>query len=245
MRAFLVRVGVDQAFGGWNAPVDPATNDFVYVPIPEARSMRAALATPYSLVQSALLRFAETHPGAPLRSVQLPSDLMPANMHLDPDFGHLSYGDNGVRRGKQLAELGQGDIVAFYGGLRPVAPCQHRLVYALVGLFRVNEVVRLSSVAAPRWRENAHTRCVEHEGSDVIVRGEPGSSGRLRRCLPIGDFRDRAYRVTPRVLQAWGGLSCRDGYLQRSAVPPSFVDPPRFLDWFERQDAELVSANNP
>ena len=117
MRAFLVRVGVDQAFGGWNAPVDPANNDFVYVPIPEARAMRAALATPYSLVQPALARFAETHPGAPLRSVELPSDLIPANMHLDPDFGHLTYGDNGVRRGKQLAQLGQGDIVVFHGGL--------------------------------------------------------------------------------------------------------------------------------
>lgn len=244
MRACLVRVAVDQTFGGWNSPVDPETNEFVYVPIPEQRAMRAALATPYSLVQAALVRFANAHPAARSRYVELPSDLTSANMHLDPDFEHLTYGDNGVRRGKGLADLGRGDVVVFYGGLRPVAACQHRLVYALVGLYRVREVVRLKSVAAPRWSENAHTRCVNHAGSDVIVRGERGSSGRLRRCMPIGEYRDGAYRLTRGILDAWGGLSCRDGFLQRSAVPPSLLDPRRFIDWFERQSAELVNSNN-
>jgi hypothetical protein len=61
----------------------------------------------------------------------------------------------------------------------------------------------------------------------------------------IGEFRDGAYRVTRPILEAWGGLSCRDGYLQWSAVLPSFTDAPRFLRWFERQGPELVSANNP
>jgi hypothetical protein len=165
-------------------------------------------------------------------------------MHLDPDFEHLTYGDNGVRRGKDIADLGRGDVVIFYSGLRPVATRQHRLVYALVGLYRVREVVRVESVAKPRWSENAHTRCVNHEGSDIIVRGERGSSGRLRRCIPIGEFRDRAYRLTHGILKAWGGLSCRDGYLQRSAVPPSLLDPRRFMNWFERQGAELIASNN-
>ena len=39
MRGYLIRIGVDQAFGGWNAPMDPETNEFVYVPIPESRPM--------------------------------------------------------------------------------------------------------------------------------------------------------------------------------------------------------------
>lgn len=245
MRAYLVRVAVDQAFGGWNSPMDPETNEFVYVPIPEQRAMRAVLATPYSLIQPALARFAGLHPTARSLSVQIPSNLAAANMHLDPDFEHLTYGDNGVRRGKALADLGQGDVIVFYGGLRPISPCQHRLVYAIVGLYRVREVVRLESVAALRWFENAHTRCLNHEGSDVIVRAEKGSSGRLRRCIPIGEFRDRAYRLTHEILEAWGGISCRNGYLQRSAIPPGLLDPRRFIAWFERQGAELVSSNNP
>ena len=225
--------------------MDPDTNEFVYVSIPESRPMRPSLATPYSMVEPALARFAEAHPKAPERSVRLPSLLTAANMHLDPDFGHLTYGDGGNRRGKPLLDLAQDDVVVLYAGLRPVAPCEHRLVYALVGLYRVQQVVRLESVVEARWSENAHTRCVEHEPSDVIVRAQPGCSGRLRRCIPIGEYRDGAYRVTRPTLETWGGLSCRDGYLQRSAVLPSLSDAPRFFRWFELQSPELVNANNP
>jgi hypothetical protein len=245
MRAYLIRIGVDQAYGGWNAPMDPHTNEFVYVSIPESRPMRPLLATPYALVEPALARFAEAHPRAPDRSLRLPSDLTATHMHLDPDFGHLTYGDGGRRRGKPLLDLGGDDLVVFYSGLRPVRPCEHRLVYALVGLYRVQEVVRLESVDERRWPDNAHTRCVQLEPTDVIVRAQPGRSGRLRRCIPIGEYRDGAYRVTRPILEAWAGLSCRDGYLQRSAVLPSFSDAPRFFRWFEGQGPELISANNP
>lgn len=34
MKGLLVRIGVDQAYGGWNAPVHLGTHEFVYVPIP-------------------------------------------------------------------------------------------------------------------------------------------------------------------------------------------------------------------
>lgn len=245
MRAYLVRIGVDQAFGGWNAPMDPETNEFVYVPIPESRPMQTELATPYTLIQPALVRFEGTHPTAPRRSVQLPSNLVAANMHLDPDFRHLTYGDSGTRRGKGLTDLGPGDVVVFYSGLKPVSTCEHRLVYALVGLYRVAESVRAHSVPGRRWSENAHTRCVYLEGRDVIVKAEPGSSGRLNQCIPIGEFRDRAYRVERGILTDWGGLSCRDGYLQRSAVLPTLLDPQRFIRWFECQAPELINSNNP
>ncbi len=244
MRAFLVRVGVDQAFGGWNAPVDPRTNEFVYVPIPESSPQRPGQATPYELVRPALARFSEAHPDAPPRAVLLPPELARGNMHLDPDFGELTYGDT-ERRGRGLADLEARDVVVFYAGLRPVGPCAHALVYALVGLYRVAEVVRLETVPAARWGENAHTRRSEHRPTDVIVRADPRMSGRLRTCLPVGEFRDRAYRVTREILDGWGGLSCRDGYLQRSAVPPRILEPARFLAWFERHHPQLVIVNNP
>ena len=105
MRGYVVRIGVDQAYGGWNAPVDPNTKEFVYIPIPESRAMRSDLATPYSLVEPALGRFAGTHPAAPPRSVQLPSSLISANMHLDPDFDHLTYGDSGYVGARDLLIL--------------------------------------------------------------------------------------------------------------------------------------------
>ena len=245
MRAYLVRIGVDQAFGGWNAPMNPKTNEFVYVPIPESRPMRSELATPYALVQAALAKFEATNAGAPSAHLRLPGGLSAANMHLDPDFECLTYGDSGRGRGKGLTELGPGDVVAFYSGLRPVSPCGHRLVYALVGLYRVAESLRVQSVPASQWPDNAHTRCVDREGTDVVVRAAPGSSGRLRKCIPIGEFRDRAYRVERGILADWGGLSCRDGYLQRSAVLPTLLDPRRFIHWFEAQAPKLVGSNNP
>lgn len=166
-------------------------------------------------------------------------------MHLDPDFDRLTYGDDGARRGRGLARLRAGDLVAFYAGLRPTRPVAHRLLYALVGLFRVREVVRLGDIPPARWAENAHTRRQVRSLTDVVLRADPAASGRLRRCIPIGEWRDGAYRVRRELLARWGGLSCRDGWLQRSGVPPAFREPARFLAWLAEQRAELVAANDP
>ncbi len=244
MRAYLIRIGVDQAYGSWNAPVDPLTREFVYVPIPESRSMRFELKKTYEDIVPALVDFERSHPQAPLSCVRLPDTLRSQKIHLDPDFAHLTYGDSGTRRGKGLTELSRDDVLVFYAGLKPVAQCEHRLIYALVGLYRIAEVVRAGSVPSSRWAENAHTRCIETEASDVVVRGQPGNSGRLTRCFPMGEFRELAYRVQRPIHEAWGGLSCKNGYLQRSAVLPTFLDPDKFMRWFEKQDPELIAANN-
>lgn len=230
-----MRVGVDQAYGGWNAPVDPATGEFAYVPIPEG-PQRRGMETPYATIAPVVARFA---------GMVLPAGLAHRAMHLDPDFEHLTYGDNGERRGRGFAEFGRGDFVAFYAGLRPIVRWEQKLMYALIGLYMVRECVRVSSVPRTRWAENAHTRRVDHHASDVIVRAQPGRSGRLRRCISIGEYRDRAYRVRRDILDAWGGLSVNDGYIQRSAVPPMFTEPARFLTWLHEQKPRLVARNNP
>lgn len=245
MRAYLIRIGIDQAYGGWNAPMDPVTNEFVFVPIPETRPMAPGLTTPYSAVVPSLVAFEAANRHAAAKHVRLPAELISRNAHLDPDFGSLTYGDSGTKRGKGLTELTRGDVVVFYSGLRPISPCAHTLVYALVGLYRVGESVRAGDVPADRRGENAHTRCVHVEASDVIIRAVPGISGRLATCLPIGEFRDGAYRVVPEILDAWGGLSCKNGYLQRSAVLPTFLAPEQFMQWFDRQAPRLIDRNNP
>jgi hypothetical protein len=243
VRALLVRVGIDTTAGGWNAPVDPDSLEFVYVPIPEARDQQfhPGLATTYAPLKAALATFGA---GSLVRTA-LPESLVERNMHLDPDFDQLTYGDVGPRRGRSLCEFEPGDVVVFFAGLRPVRPCAHRLLYALVGLYRVKDVVRAGEVPRARWSENAHTRRKDFRATDVIVRAEPSASGRLRRCIPIGEFRDRAYRVRRDALDAWGGISARDGYLQRSAVPPRFLDPARFMRWFDSRRPELMRMNNP
>lgn len=246
MRAVLVRVGIDQAYGHWNAPVDPDTHEFVYVPIPDSKEIEPGLATRYSSIGDALTAFA-TQRVIDRKACALPPELLAQNMHLDPDFKWLTYGNNPNTRGSIINKLAADDLAVFYAGLRPCRPGGERsgkLIYALIGLYRVAEVVQASAVEKARFNENAHTRRSSPTPDDVIVRAIPGMSGRLRRCLPIGDFRARAYRVFPELLAAWGDLSCQDGYLQRSAVPPSFLDPTRFLAWFKAQHPVFVQENN-
>lgn len=233
MNGLLVRVGIDQTFGGWNAPVDPETGRFAYVTIPEEPdAVRPKLARRYDEYTGALRAFGRT----------LPAHLVGKFTHLDPDFSHLTYGDSWPRS-KPIIEMKRGDFVAFYAGLAPTTPTQDNLVYAIIGFYLIDEVVRVKDVPSPRWHENAHTRRTGGE-DDVIVRAQPGVSGRLTRCTPIGEFRDRAYRVRKDLLKEWGGLGVKDGYIQRSGALPAFTDPERFHAWFKRQEPELVRGNN-
>jgi hypothetical protein len=92
---------------------------------------------------------------------------------------------------------------------------------------------------------NAHSRRIlPRDAQDVIVCAQKSKSGRFNRCLPIGEFRDRAYRVKRDILDEWGGLSVKDGYIQRSARLPRLLDAPRFLRWLARQDVNLIAVNN-
>jgi len=154
MKAFLVRIGVDQAYGGWNAPVDHTTGEFVYVPIPEKatefqpgcrRLLSEFLPAMQCFSQSRKMELSEIFRGRP--------DALNNPVHLDPDFEHLTYGDNGDRRGAGLASLVTNDLVAFYSGLRPVTKCSHKLIYALVGLYVVQEVAKIQDIPSARWHE--------------------------------------------------------------------------------------------
>lgn len=243
MRAVLVRVGSDASYGRWNAPVDHDSRDFLYVPIPESRDeFVEGGRRDYAELAPSLRRFADQYPGAPMG---LPAHLPGTPMHLDPDFDHLTYGDVGNRRGSYIAQMTRGDAIVFYAGLKPRAPCEHRLLYAIIGLYLVHEVVKATSIADDRRHENAHTRKKMVSANDIVVRAQPGVSGRFRRCIPIGGFRDRAYRVRRDLLERWGGLSVNDGYIQRSAVPPRFNDPARFMTWLQEQRPELDRSNWP
>jgi hypothetical protein len=120
------------------------------------------------------------------------------------------------------------------------------LVYALVGVYVIDRIERAVDLPPERWDCNAHgRRILPADAGDIVVHARPGISGRLARCIPIGHWRDRAYRVLPDVLDAWGGLSVRNGYLQRSARLPAFSDPSRFRAWFAAQQPELLASNNP
>ena len=221
MKGILIRVGIDATAGGWNAPVDPETRKFVFLPIPEdEEKVRPALARHYNETIPALSRF----------HVHLPERLLGRPMHLDPDFKHLTYGDIHPRN-IPLWNLDPGDFLAFYAGMRSIRKEDKFLVYALIGFFLVDAVVNSKKVPKERWPESAHTRREPYQ-NDVFIRARPGVSGLLKRCIPIGEYRDRSYRVKKEILTAWGGLQVKDGYIQRSGRTPEFKNPQKFLDWF-------------
>lgn len=247
MQGILVRIGVDHSYGGWNAPMEPSSGRFVYVPIPEGDHVKfhQDCARPYTELENVLHEFAESVGQDLFDDLRCPASLLQRSMHLDPDYEHLTYGDIGDKRGSAIARLKRDDILVFYAGLRPCEPVADRLIYAIVGLYVVDEIVQADEVPQDRLHENAHTRKVIPGATDIVVRAKPGVSGRLNRCIPIGEYRDRAYRVRQDVLDAWGGLSVNDGYIQRSARPPRFLDAARFMAWFDRHSTGLIRANNP
>ena len=173
-------------------------------------------------------------------------------MHLDPDFAHLTYGDQGQRAVQISLKVASGDLLVFYAGLADIHR-NPRLVYAIIGLYVIDDIILASKASKSRWDENAHTRRIlPHGNVDIVVRARPGISGRLARCLPIGSYRPSiskpkgrpCYRVNSAILAAWGGLSNSDGYIQRSARLPEFLDAARFYNWFQGQGVPVVSRNN-
>ena len=251
MKALLVRVGIDKSYGKWNAPIDPRSGRFVYVPIDEQRTtrFRPGYERRYDELVPSLRDYCGEFGLDLYRDLTFPQDLVGCPMHLDPDFECLTYGDyyEPRRRGSSIMDrIDKDDLLVFYAGLRNVRDLRGRLIYALIGLFAVQEVVPAASVFADRWRENAHTRRdPEHiRETTIIFRAKKELSGRLERAIPIGERRDRAYRVKRDILDAWGDLSVQDGYIQRNRVPPSFLDPERFYSWLRKQNILLLQRNN-
>lgn len=233
MKGLLVRVGIDSTDGRWNAPTRLASGEFAYVTITDTKQMRKGMARRYDEFIPAVKRFDE----------YLPSRLLGQSTHLDPDFDHLTYGDQG-QRGKRIQSLlTDGDLLAFFAALRPVDGPTRPLIYALIGLYVVAEIVLAKSIPRSRWVENAHTRR-EPGAGDIVVRAKAHVSGRLRHCIPIGELRDRVYRVRNDLLEVWGGLDIKDGYIHRSVRLPAFYNTAKFYRWFLAQKPELIQRNN-
>ncbi len=246
MKAILVRVGVDQTYGHWNAPVDPESGRFIYVPIPEKQGtpFRRGLEKSFEKLVPTLAKFAAEFSLDLNRDLGFPRKLLGFWMHLDPDFEWLTYGDNGDVRGAAIKNLREGDLLVFYAGLKSVR-ASRRLIYALVGLYVIKDVVNARDIPSRQRRENAHTRKLKIGAPDIVVRAKKRISGRLTRCIPIGEWRSGAYRVKRELLSAWGDLEIKDRFIQRSVRPPMYLAAERFYTWFKRQGPQLIAMNNP
>ncbi len=93
MKGLLLRVGIDQTFGQYNAPINPLTNDYLYMPIPQGQgkddpqqTFRQGMQTTYAQMDTHFSKFAERN------AIQLafPEHLRSIGCHLDPDFENLT-----------------------------------------------------------------------------------------------------------------------------------------------------------
>lgn len=237
MKGILLRVGADQtpAGGRWNAPVDPHSWRYAYVPISAGEDQYEHIAP--------CPTFAIFEASVSALDASLPPHLGDgAKVHLDPDFNSLTYGEpylasNGRRasRGRLVESLDPGDFIAFFAAFRPTDDAyEHTLAYCLFAIFFVQRVCQVKDLTVEQRAACAHGRR-RYALHDFVVQAHPIRSGRFPRAMPIGEFRRNAYRVRRDLLRAWGGLTVRDGYIQRSAQPPRFTTPTRFLAWLQDQ----------
>jgi len=238
MNGLLVRVGIDSTDGEWNAPVlktGKSAYDFAYVTICESKKPRAGLQSRF---------YDEFSPAVERLGQKIPDWLVGQPTHLDPDFENLTYGDCNQRAKQIEGKLGSGDLLVFYAGLRDVASRQ--LVYALIGLYVIDEIVKAASVPRSSWHKNAHTRrLLADNADDIVVRAKQNVSGRFTHCVPMGEWRNGSYRVRNDILKEWGGLSVKDGFIQRSVYLPEFKDAGKFYRWFKQNNVQLIRRNNP
>lgn len=238
-KGLLVRVAIDSTSGGWNAPC--TDRDFCYVPM-GVSELTENYDRGYAAYRKAVERLL---PPSASAAVRFPRRL-PREAHFDPDFEQLTYGDGGQRaaRIKDFLSTGSDNFIVFYAGLRSVQTT--KLIYSIIGFFAIDRVVDAQLVPCADWHRNAHTRpngCAD--GGQIVVFAKRGQSGRLIEHIPIGEYRRRAYRVTEKLLDEWGNLDVRDGYIQRSAFLPSFNDAKRFLRWFRNQRPSMIARDNP
>jgi hypothetical protein len=247
MKGILLRVGCDSTDkgGNWNAPVNLRSYEYVCVPIwgHEDQHRHLGSCPTYGSFSSALQRL-----GVPLPS-HLPSG---KKVHLDPDFGSLTIGEPYIQkkgklssRGQILNQLDVGDFIAFFAGFRPAdANPSSQIKDCLFGILYVQSKTIVGEMSKEKKVSCAHGRRMGAE-NDLVIWGDPKTSGRFPKAVPIGHYRDGAHRVTKELLRDWGGMTNNDGWIQRSVRPPFFLDPTRFLYWLNLQEgiSPLLRSN--
>ena len=238
----LVRVGIDGESGKWNAPCDSA-GKFCFVPMGYAPITTSfdPLYLPYKGAVDDFLSRSSTKKIP--RRCKWPTKL-PQKGHFDPDFNESTYGDQGQKAERIQSLMSPGDFLVFYSALRSVET--GKLIYSIIGFYVVDRVLHATKVPKRDRHRNEHTRPGRFDpAQSCVVFGRPRTSGRLTRHIPIGEMRGKHYWVTKELLQLWGGLDVKDGFIHRSAYLPMFLKPKRFLRWFDRQDATLIHEDNP
>ena len=240
-KGLLMRVGIDQTCGEYNAPINPFTNDYIYLPIPQGEDVfMPGMETLFVDILRPFESWCQQN-GTAIEF--LPEEQLNKGCHLDPDFDSSTYGDQETGRGLRVGDLRKDDFLAFFASFKPIAPCDHNLIYALYGIMVVDKVERVADITENEFHKNAHTRVAEKNPDHWVVFANPSLSGRFSSAIPIGEFRNRSYRVKKEILDEWGDIGVKDGFIQRSVCPPWFTKPEQFLKWLESKQVKLINSN--
>ncbi|MDP1665353.1 MAG: hypothetical protein Q8L79_09520 [Methylobacter sp.] len=239
-KGLLMRVGIDQTFGGYNAPINPITDDYMYLPIPQGKDeFKSGMRTSYDDLLPAFESWCQKNDV----EIEFPQNQINKGCHLDPDFDFSTYGDQATGRGLRVGDVQKGDFLAFFASFKPITKCDHNLIYALYGIMVVDKVLKVKDVPVKDLYMNAHTRVKNTNDDHWVVFGNPLLSGRFSNAIPIGEFRNGSYRVKKEILDEWGDIGVKDGFIQRSVCPPWFTQPEQFLKWLESKQVKLINSN--
>lgn len=237
MKVVLLRVGIDTGSGGIHGPL-LQDGKFEFIPIPESNPDFANDGRTYG---NTLGRYGkkliEYFPYSVLRDKR--RDESP---HFDPEFKSFTYGDPTSLKAR-LRFLEQGDILAFYAGLKPWGSDDGDALY-LVGYFTVQKAGRVTQKARDKayvftpeevrrdFAGNAHVLNRNRFQSDkdrlVLVKGDPDKSRLLSRAVKVSsDGKDKAgkrLKVLSKEMQGIFGNFNGKISIQRSS-PRWITDP--------------------
>ncbi|ODS39199.1 hypothetical protein BEH94_03240 [Candidatus Altiarchaeales archaeon WOR_SM1_SCG] len=209
MKGLLLRVGIDNGFGGCLAPIYK-DGSFEYIPIHaiEPTTEKEVYATMEGIknkkgIKNKIVDF-------------VPEKIKYSHPHYDPEFTTFTYGDPTEPKRNQLAKLDTGDLLIFYAGLMHyVKPKDGKKWYKaknrklksrlfIIGYFEVEKVYDFNEIPMSEWKtifkkvsENAHAKTyfrleelkIEYSNKKlIIVKGRESDESKLfTKAIPLGD----------------------------------------------------------
>lgn len=182
MKALLLRVGIDKAYGA----LSPVFEDLTYKYIPIY----------YRDIKELEQGEWRTYHDLGLSSY-LPEKIYKNRVHLDPEFESFTYGDPGKLKRASLLKLSKGDILVFYIGGRFTKQINNIGCF-MIGYFIIDKIVDWNQLPKTKhetvkseFAKNAHIISSKSKVNLVLVKGSKQSK-QLKHCIPITSINKRS-----------------------------------------------------
>ena len=181
MKALLIRVGIDKAYGS----LSPVFNDetFIYIPVysRDINEKESKETRTYKDYEETLKYGLESF---------IPKNIYNKVIHLDPEFKTFTYGDPAINKRKALLSLKKGDLLVFYMGGEEVEDSGEIGCY-IFAYFKVEKAIDWNKTkevdmkkVERMFKNNAHIRSSKSRNNLVLVKGGKKSK-LLRHCVKI------------------------------------------------------------